>query len=168
MSSTKFNTIMGVTIFKFTHAETAKLLELQRSNRNFYNTLPTYTINDRGFIRYSEEYLQWVDSENESAILFNVEYADPMLQHSISNSGLHDLLEKVDVRPVFNHFTPHTYEEFGKVIPVTNHVVMEVEYVVDRGWEYTEYEEWVHLKGHLDKNMLFVPFLAKDLVLQKV
>lgn len=164
MSSTKFNTIMGVTLFKFTHAEIAKLLELQRCERNFYNVLPTYTINDKGFIRYSEEYLQWVDSEDNSSLLFNVDYADPMLENSIANSGLQDLLEKVDVRPVFNHFKHHTYEEFGKIIPVTNHVVMEIEYVVDRGWEYTEYEEWVHLKGHLDVNMLFIPFSPKNLV----
>lgn len=158
MSSTRFKTILGISLFEFTHSEIAKLLELQRSTKNFYDKLPTYTISDRGFVRYSEEYLQWVDGEDKTSLLFNVEYADPMLQNSISNAGLQDLLEKIDIRPLLKNFEPHTFEAFGRAIPAINHIVMEVEYIVDRGWEYTEYEEHVHLKGYLDKDMTFHAF----------
>lgn len=156
--SAKFKTILGITLFKFTHSEIAKLLQLQRSTKNFYDKLPTYTVSDRGFVRYSEEYLQWVDGKDKSSYLFNVEYADPMLQHSIDNAGLQDLLEKIDITPILKNFEPHTFEDFGRAIPVVNHIVMEVEYVEYRGYESTEYDEFVHLKGYLDKDMTFHSF----------
>lgn len=155
MSRNKIRTLLAIEPYKFTGKELGKL-KSQYENKYYFDehVLPTYCFReDNNKIARTCDYLQWVESGDESYILFYAETIDKLLSEEISNAGLDYLLKDVDLKSVVEKLKIHSFEYFKRNLPSAQYIIIDISYY-RTSWEYEEYDMDLELVGPLKLNEL--------------
>lgn len=89
--------IMGIHITDITEKELEEDLKL---HAEYHSKEIQYVIDQNGYIRYAEDYLEKEIEPDKKITKIDVLYMDTFLEEEVSNAGMINLLPKYDWRPI--------------------------------------------------------------------
>ncbi len=156
MGKTTYRCLLALNVYELTLKEIAEL------KRPRHSGVPQWSLNsDYGNVLEGEYFQQFTtpecadegmyDNDDRKFVMFDMLHASPILHEEISNSGIEQILEDVDVRPLFDAMPKQSYEDMLKRIPVCTYVVVDVTY--ESYGRDMEYDTYFDVIGFLDGNM---------------
>ena len=122
-------TVLLLNVYKFTGNDLGDLKKRNLTEDFFLRMLPEYCIRtDNHKINYTENYFQFTENGEENYWLFNIVGSDDILTEEISNVGIAEVLQDYDLSEIFENISYNTYENFGRNIPTTSHIIVDIEY----------------------------------------
>lgn len=123
-------TVLLLNVYKLTGNDLGDLKRKNLSEQHVLSLLPDYCIRiDNHKIDYTESYLQWTESGDDIFWLFNQIGADNLLDEEISNCGITEFFQDYDLIKIFEKSSFNTYEDMGKRIPDTCHIIVDLSYI---------------------------------------
>lgn len=121
----------------------------------YHKALPQYCLNNKG---RAVEFDGQFDLDDEAIYAENIQYhffdlstLDPLLGEEISNTGIEDILENDDLRPIFEHFSKLSYRNLkNRSYPVAQYIIVAISYWSDY---YGEWDSSMGVAGYLDSNL---------------
>jgi hypothetical protein len=129
-------TLLAIELYELTGKELGDLRKRNQSNNFFQDSLPEYCLDDKGQIRSTVDYLQWVEDGEEKFLLFSAWTADKLLEHEMSNVGLESLVENIDFRPLLGDFTKYTEKDLFRLCAAAEYLIVNL--------CYTRYDDLYH------------------------
>ena len=125
-----------------------------RPRHHFFKSIPEWCVRkDNGHIDYTENYHQFTglieDDDKTKHFLFDINPVDLLLKEEILNIGVEELFEGYDWRPLFKEIPYNTPPHRNIQIPISVHMVMDLDYVGGDG----DYDLVPEVLGYLDGAM---------------
>jgi len=157
MSLKKIKTLLSVIPYKLSGNEMQQLRK-KYDNKNYFDSeiLPMFCLNEKGHIRRTEYHLKYIYEGDDKYTLFEATTADRLLDEEISNTGLDDLIKNFDLTLIFASLHHYTYDDFSRILPSSQYIVIELQYCSYFDGETTDYDMDVDVLGVIDSNLNFI------------
>lgn len=156
---------MAVAVYELTRKDIAELKKPRHAGP------PEWSVNDKyGNVMRTEFYHPFTrpefadagdyDDDDDKFVLFDVLHASPILDEEISQAGFDSVLDKLDMRPLFDAVPKQSYEDMLKKIPLCEYVVIDVTY---ESMGDGEYDVIYDVVGFLDSSMTLREVKIEDI-----
>lgn len=158
MSRNTFKQILGIQIWKFTDSQVYETLLKIRSTKNALKWLPKYCLREKtGTIDRAEQYLQFRSEGDKEWWLFDKVFSDSILEEEIDAIDIDEILQGINLIPIFEKLEWHKYEEFHRIVPDSSKLILQIEYSCYSGPDGEDCDSNTKLIGYMDKELNIIP-----------
>jgi len=159
MSVRSVKTLLAVELYELTGKEIG-LLKNKYLNKDYFESdvLPKFCLDKDGFIRDTYYWLQFIEEGDEVYRLFEAATIDRLLDQEISSLGLEYILNNVNLTQMFENLKIHKFDDFNRVLPSAEYIIIELIYTSSFNGESTEYDMDTNILGFLNENLEHIKY----------